>query len=389
MRIAFYYESMNLGGQQTQTYHIIKRIPPKDHEVHMIYLYGDGMQNAIAAHAKLHQIPIHLAGKDYLFRPWKLITILRALTAYCRSNRFDIIVSGSGLGSLLCGLVARRLRIRHYRFIGCSLIQVEPTLYRFYRWICIDKLIDGYFGWQAVFEELKRKGVSQSKLFELRLCVDTTMFFPFDTPKRDAVRNSLGIFSDEIVIGWVGRIATNMQVGNTVALCKELRDLGFHRFRLLLVGGGPWFDGIQKLIRDWGLTDRTILTGWVPMSEVNQFINAMDIVPLLEEDPQGGSIVREAMACGRIALSVDGKSGTQRNFMVPGAAVLVNPQDFVQEAARVIRNLVDKKEVMWEIGAKARAYAEQHLNFQAQVDSFLRIIKAGMSANNPTASESD
>lgn len=374
MKIAFYYESMNLGGQQTQTYNIIKRIPPKDHEVHMIYLYGSGMETAIAAHAKVHQIPVRLAGKDYLFRPWKLLSILKALTAYCRENGSEVIISGSGLGSLLCGIVARRLGMRHYRFLGCSLIQVERTLYRFYRWIRIDALIDGYFGWPAVFEELKRKGVSQAKCFELRLGVDTTMFFPFETREHEAVRRGLGISDDEIVIGWIGRISMDMQVGNTVRLCRALRERGFDRFRLLLVGGGPWFDGIQVLIRDLGLTDRTILTGWVPMTDVNKFINAMDIVPLLEEDPQGGSIVREAMACGRVALSVDGKSGTQRKFMVPGAAVLVPPRDFLQEAAGAVRTLADKRETMARIGTKARAYAQEHMDFQAQVHQLLRVI---------------
>jgi len=375
MNILFFYESMNLGGQQTQTYQIIKRISAKNHQVHWAYLYGEGMQEYVSAYASVCYIPVHLRRKDYLFRPWKLVPILKALVAYCRTHSIDVIVSGSGLGSLLCGITSRILNIKHYRLIGCSLVQVEKTLYCIYRWIKIDSLIDGYFGWPGVFEELIRKGVSIKKCHELNNAVDTEHFHPIPMLEREQFRNSIGISSDDIVIGWIGRIETNMQVGNTVNLAKELQDRGFTQFKLLLVGGGPWYEGIQDLIEESGLKERAILTNWVPWLEVTNYANAMDIVPLLEEDPHGGSIVREAMACGRVALSVDGKSGSQRRFMLPGASILVSPDNFIRNAADAIENIVKDKDLMEQLGKNARKYAELEMSFDTQVSLLLKVMQ--------------
>jgi glycosyltransferase involved in cell wall biosynthesis len=249
---------------------------------------------------------------------------------------------------------------------------VEPTLYRVYRWSGIDRLIDGYFGWPAVFEELAARGVPASKFVELNNAVDTELFRPLPASERDQFRRMLGIAPDELVIGWVGRISPDMQVGNTVQLCARLRHRGLDRFRLLLVGGGPWLDGLRTMIGELGLAERSLLTDWVPVEQVGGYINAMDVVPLLEADPQGGSIVREAMACGRVALSVDGASGTQRRFMHGDHAVLVPPQQFLERAADAVMSLAGDPGARERIGANARRYAVAEMSFDAQVLTLLR-----------------
>lgn len=376
MNILFFYESANRGGQQTQTYNLIKRLAQKGHRVSWVYLYGSGMEHATAGHATVERIPIPLRPGEYRRRPWKLFTIGRRLLRFCRTNEIELIISGSGIGSLICGVVARRLETPHYRLVGGSLKQIESTLYRVYRWTRIDALIDGYFGWPAVFEELASKGVSSDKFFELQNAVDTDMFFPLPSAEREGTRASLGIQPDEVVIGWVGRIARNMQVWNTVELAGRLRAAGFEGFKLLFVGGGPDFEEFKAFVSEAGLDRCAIYTDWLPMTEVNRFINAMDFVPLLEADPQGGSIVREAMACGRVALSVDGKSATQRRFMLPDCSILVPPDNYIGAAALAIVDLVSNGQVE-SMGRNARLYAEKCMSFDAQVQVILDAVQRG------------
>jgi glycosyltransferase involved in cell wall biosynthesis len=375
MNIMFYYESLNLGGQQTQNYNLIKRLKKQGHDLHHTYLYGDVLTEKMAEYAKIQQFPMILGPREYLRKPWKVWSIVSKLVKYGKSNKIDLIISGSGLGSLMSGIAARILGIKHYRLIGCSLVQVERTLYKIYRWIRIDSVIDGYFGWPGVFAELEQKGVPLTKCHELTNAVDSDVFFPIDEDQKAQWRNKLDI-KDELVIGWIGRIATNMQVGNTVALGKELLDRGFKDFKMLLVGGGEWYEGIQDLIRDHGLTDHVVLTNWVPMEDVNSYINIMDIVPLLEEDPHGGSIVREAMAVGKVALSVDGSSGSQARFMSGEHAVLVAPDDFLRKAADEVLKLANDKNQMNIIGEHARRYAQKHMSFDTQVDIILDTVRA-------------
>jgi glycosyltransferase involved in cell wall biosynthesis len=372
VNIVFFYESVDLGGQQTQTYQLVRRLAARGHDVSWAYLYGDGMRPLIEVHAKVRRVGERIGSKDYLRRPWRIVSTARALAAWLRAVRAEVVVSGSGIGSLIAGLAARRTGARHFRLVGCSLRQVEPTLYRVYRWCGIDRLIDGYFGWPAVFAELAGRGVPPRKFIELNNAVDTELFRPLPTSEREQIRRTLGIAPDEVVVGWIGRISPDMQVGNTVQLCARLRRRGLERFRLLLVGGGPWMDGLRAMIDDLGLSDRSVVTGWVPMEQVCRHINAMDIVPLLESDPQGGSIVREAMACGRVALSVDGASGTQRRFMQGDHAVLVSPQQFLERAADAVVALAGDAAGRDRIGGNARRYAVSAMSFDTQVLTMLR-----------------
>lgn len=375
MNIVFFYESLALGGQQTQTYQLVRRLAERGHRMSWVYLCGGGLEAQVAEHARIRRIARPFGKKDYLLRPWRILGAAYELSTWMRAERADIVVSGSGIGSLVAGLASRRTGARHFRLVGCSLQQIERTLYRVYRWCGIDRLIDGYFGWPAVFDELASKGVSREKFIEVDNAVDTEMFVPLTEEERKEIRRSLGIEADELVIGWIGRVAENMQVGNTVDLCAELRRRGFDRFRLLAVGGGPWMDALRSKIDRLGLTRHSLLTDWVPMEQVNRYVNAMDIVPLLEEDPQGGSIVREAMACGRIALSVDGSSGTQRRFMPAGAAVLVPPEQFISAAADAVLALAADLPGRSSIGENARRYAVQHMSFDTQAATLLRAFE--------------
>lgn len=375
MKILFFYESLALGGQQTYSYNLVKCLDSRDHELHYVYLYGDAMKDKIGAYATLANIPVVLSSKDYLFKPWRLVNIFFQLRAYFNREVIDVVISQSGISSLLCGLAARSLRIKHYRWVGCSLVDVEKTLYKYYNWIQLDRLIDGYFSWPAVFRELSDKGVSMDKCHEMaHRAVNTEEFYPFSEEKKRVMRLNHLIREDELVIGWVGRICSSMEVGNTVELGKYLFDRGFTTFKLLLVGGGPWVEGLKKVVADYGLQDHVIITGWVPMDEVNSHINCMDIVPLLSKDPHGGSIVREAIAAGIVTISVDGPGKTQGRFMLPDFSYLVEPDHFIAQAADVVLDLAADKQKRLSMGKKAREYAEQHMSFETEVDGLLRVI---------------
>ena len=373
MNILFFYESLNLGGQQTYNFNLVKRLDKLGHEVHYSYLYGDALLGSMSEHTQIHNVPVQLNGKDYLYRPWKLLSIISQLKSHYRDKKIDVIVSGSGIGSWLCGFVARKIGAKHFRLMGCSMIQVEKVLYRVYRLIQIDRLIDGYFGWPAVMQELQDKGVPLRKCHETAEVVDFETFYPLPADEKAKMREKVGL-GEEIVIGWIGRIAANNQVDNTVAVGKALLDRGFTDFKLLIVGGGTWFDELTALVHDSGLDDYSILTNWIPMEEVNHYANVMDVVPLLEPDPQGGSIVREAIAAGRVTVSVDGASGAQRRFMLPEYSYLVQSDAYVEQTADVVVELYEDPEKLISMGKKAREYATQEMSFDVVLQTMLKAI---------------
>ena len=69
----------------------------------------------------------------------------------------------------------------------------------------------------------------------------------------------------------------------------------------------------------------------------------MDVVPLLARDPQGGSIIREAMAAGKLTVSVDGPSKVQSEIMKEDYSLLVPSKNFAHEAAQSFLQIYKKR----------------------------------------------
>lgn len=368
MKILFFYESMDLGGQQTQNYYLVKRFTEAGHEVHYQYIYGEELLSEFEKIASVDKMPVALVKRDYLYRPWRIFSIISHIKKYSKENEIDLIVGASGLGTYMSGIAARLLGVKNFRIMGCSMIQMEKRLYKLFNVIRVDSLIDGYFSFPKMEFELIQKGVNADKVHVFNNAVDTDTFFPKDEESCQLLRQNLNISAECLVIGWVGRIGTQMQVGDTIRLGKKLLELGFSEFKLLIVGGGPWFEGIQQFAEELGVREYCIFTNWIERTEVNNYINVMDMIPLLEKDPRGGSIVREAMAAGRIAVSVDGESGSQRDFMHPDFSLLVNPNGYIENAANGIIALSQQKEKLQGMKVKARKYAVKNMSFDRQVE---------------------
>jgi glycosyltransferase involved in cell wall biosynthesis len=295
---------------------------------------------------------------------------------YALKTRVDAILMSNSIDSRVANKVVKGTSIKHFRMLGGSMVQVEPHLLASYERMQTDKYVHAYFGWPAVFKELETQNVPSYKFINMPFAVNTDKFYPLPAADVDAFRQTLGIANDETVIGWVGRTALNMQLWDTLRLGRMLKDRGVTRFKLVFIGGGSDFEHLQNEVIKNDLETETILTGWIPYQEVNKYVNAMDIVPLLEPDPHGGSIVREAMACGRLAISVDGPSGTQALFMKPDVSILVKAENYLEAAAAVVASLIGNREAINSYGLKARAYVMANLTFAKQAETILHAIEA-------------
>ena len=380
--ILFYYPSLNLGGQQTQILQISEQLKLKGHRVSWLYQFGDSLKAEASKYCDIKRVIVprfnqSRFGLIRIINRWLYYNLLeRQLSQYAMSERVDVIIASNTIDSRVANEVVKGTKVKHFRLLGGSMVQVEPHLLANYHEKKTDEFVNAYFGWPAVFEELKTQNVPDYKFINLTPAVNTDKFYPLNIEETNRFRQSLGIANNETVIGWVGRTALNMQLWDTLRLGKKLKDSGVTEFKLLFVGGGSDFEHLQQEVIKNDLSAETILTGWIPYEEVNKYINAMDIVPLLEPDPHGGSIVREAMACGRLALSVDGPSGTQTLFMKPKASILVKSQNYLEEAAAVVASLIGNKEAINSYGLKAREYVMANLTFAKQAEIIINAIDA-------------
>lgn len=379
--ILFYYPSLNLGGQQTQILQVAEQLKLKGHQVSWLYQFGAALKEEATKHCDLKQVivPRFNQSKYGLIRiinRWLYYNLLEfQLRSYAKSEQVDAILISNSIDSRVANKVVKGTGIKHFRLLGGSMVQVEPHLLANYRQMQTDKYVHAYFGWPAVFEELKTQDVEEHKFVNMAFAVNTDKFYPLDKREVANFRQALGIADNITVIGWIGRTALNMQLWDTLRLGRKLKERGVTGFKLLFIGGGSDFEHLQQEVIKYDLVEETILTGWIPYEEVNTYINAMDIVPLLEPDPHGGSIVREAMACGRLALSVDGPSGTQALFMKPNASILVKSANYLEEATQIVTGLIGNQDKINQYGTEARAYVMKNLRFVNQAETILQTLE--------------
>tara|TARA_B100000963_G_scaffold143536_1_gene125047 strand:+ start:5611 stop:6747 length:1137 start_codon:yes stop_codon:yes gene_type:complete len=362
MKVLFFYESCGRGGQQTYTLELIKALLEKGHQVEYLYCQdNEEMLDSFQSICRVSKLKTLLNPGEYKYKPWKLFFIFKEIKSFVHES-FDVVITGSGIGSLLVGRSLKRTRISHYRLMGCSLKQVERNIFRYYQLLKIDNFINGYFGWEEVFRELREKSVDDTKFIKTPFGVNTSVFFPMKIDEIKEFKEKLKLNQDKLVIGWVGRICRTMQVWGTVEFAESLISHGFEDFQLLFVGGGPDQDLLIDLLIKKNLLQRSCVTGWIDYDEINKYYNVMDVVPLLAKDPQGGSIIREAMAAGKLTVSVDGPSKVQSEIMKEDYSLLVPSKNFAHEAAQSFLQIY-KKGLIEKMGLSAREASIKHLSF--------------------------
>lgn len=380
MRITFYYESLCLGGQQTYTLNTIRALRNAGHDVTLLCSSGGDLLPSFERECKVIQLGLPLGHRGYRRRPWLLPLLVHRIRDAARASGAEALLGGSALGTYLCGLAAVGLKLKVLWFIGGTIAQVNPSLPFWFRRIRFDRLVDGYLGWPEVFRELAILGVGGAKCFEFPNAVNTDFFRPGNAHAAAETRARLGIPTEALVVGWVGRMGRKMQMGATVELVALLARRGRCDVWLLAIGGGTELERTREQARLAGVGDRSIFTDWVPYERVPELIGAMDVVPLLEADPQGGSILRETMACGGVAITVAGASGSQERFISSETGVLLSPHRFLNEAADFLTPRLSGCEDFQRIGCAARKYALESMSFGAvavSIEDALARLHAG------------
>lgn len=101
--------------------------------------------------------------------------------------------------------------------------------------------------------------------------------FLFDPNVRTEERKYLGVTSDELLIGHVGRFTRQKNHSFILQVFREVRKLNSNA-KLLLIGEGELFEEIKHEASSMGVSDYIIYTG--PIDDVSQKLMAIDLFML-------------------------------------------------------------------------------------------------------------
>jgi len=119
-----------------------------------------------------------------------------------------------------------------------------------------------------------------------------------------AMRCRLGIAADEPVIGHVGRLAPEKNLGflaEAVAACLKVQK----RARFLVAGVGPFREEIERVFARTGLSDRLLLLGILDGDELAGCYQAMDLFAFASLTETQGMVLAEAMTAGVPVVAID------------------------------------------------------------------------------------
>jgi alpha-1,6-mannosyltransferase len=135
------------------------------------------------------------------------------------------------------------------------------------------------------------------------LGVNTEIFRP-DAADRIAMRHSLGIRDDQLLLLYVGRLAPEKNVQTLFAAFEQLTQRAADRFHLLVIGDGPHRDGVRELQQhSANVTWRSYCSD---SAELARYYRAADVFVHPGVQETFGLVALESQACGTPVVGIAG-----------------------------------------------------------------------------------
>lgn len=301
-------------------------------------------------------------GKD-LFG-WVLTTIF-SIPAFLRVTKYDDIIHGQDIASILPGLLAKllykkpfvlTLHSSHYIRVSKKLL-FRPYL----RWGI--KSADYIFVASKEIKDITEKLVPYRKVEALVNPVDTELFSPKVPPHIEKEKN-------EFILVCPRRLVEKNGVQFLIEAMPEI--LAKNNVKLVIAGGGPLREKIELRIKQLGIEKEVLLLGTVRNEDMPSVFSSADLVviPSLMEATSIAAL--EAMSNGKAvaASSVGGLTEIIDDsvgfLMDPG-----NPDDIADK----VNDALDDISLLKEKGVRARKRVVENYSAKRLADYHLGIYK--------------
>jgi glycosyltransferase involved in cell wall biosynthesis len=186
-----------------------------------------------------------------------------------------------------------------------------------------------------------------------------------------AIKKSLGLVADDVIIGTVGRLCAEKNHRMLIRAFADVRK-AIENAKLLIVGGGELENELKAFSRDLGINSDVIFLG--QRQDVPELLKIFDVFAL-SSDSEGASLVLlEAMASALpvVATAVGGSP----ELILSGKTGLLVPRGdhkaFSEAILYVLRNPAIKK----EMGMTARAHFDSEFTFDAMIKKYVDLYNA-------------
>ena len=173
----------------------------------------------------------------------------------------------------------------------------------------------------------------------------------FASGDGDAFRRRHGVAADAVVVGHVGRLADEKNLGylaRAVGLLLAQRpDAVF-----VVVGSGPSSESLQATVAELAALSQVRMPGTLTGQELFDAYAAMDLFAFSSQSETQGMVLVEAMAAGNPVVALDGPG--VRDVMSPDSGVLLAADAPAEEFAQALAGITRDRAALQQRAERAR-----------------------------------
>ena len=295
------------------------------------------------------------------------LSVIRRLVRLCREHQVDLWHAHDYKSNLL-GLIVRRF---HKMKLVTTLHGWTNMSGRMPLYAKIDKWSLKYYHAAVcvsddLLEECLRWRVPRQRCHVVYNAIDTE-----DYRRRHSVaaaKQKLGVPTDELLIGAVGRLSPEKGFDLLIRAICEVRRMG-HRVALQIAGNGDARSDLERLISDLNCGEFVRLLGHV--ADPKAFYEAMDVFALSSIREGLPNVVLEAMAMETpvVATRVAGVP----TLVEDGVSGLIIEPSSTHELVAAIERLLVGANLRTKLSSAARRRVEEKFSFARRMEKIVAI----------------
>lgn len=371
----------SIGGIENHIVRLSNMLRDMEHRVTVIthkaipHRHNNGNNAQIADYTETDVIRVPglvvcMNGDDPLFDP----VAMHKINNIVRDNHFDI-VHGHSYGSFitLAGLMtAKKMGVptvltKHSTNMTGERPQILNHIMLTAERICVNRFCDAIITvTKTTAHEL---GQTQTPKYVVPCGVDCEQWCP-KTEERQSARAELGFQDEHVVVGFLSRFIRTKGLLHLIKIFRWIiKDLP--HARLLLVGDGPLYTKVDRMITKYDLQDHVVMAGFQPWDKTPAFLNAMDIFAFPSYKEAFATALAEAMSCGLPVVSSINDGALELIENGETGFLAENHEDFYI----ALMKLAIDASLQKRIGENGRNFIQKHCNWPVVAEKTLHVYE--------------
>lgn len=349
-RILYLSRGGNIGGSQRQLYHVVCNLDRNLYEpIVVCRKEGRSVEQFRQAQIPTYMLPLH-SWRSFPAGSFRYIDAMR-LARFARKHRVSLIHSSDLWLNGYLTWTARRIDVPSVLHVRTPL---STRCVHKHRCDNADSLIAIS---RRVRNDLLYAGIAREKITVINDSVDIDLFNP--QPSAANILRTQFPQTQGLRIGLVGRIEPFKRQLDFLRAAERILHTHGRSATFFMVGKvhcQEYHRQVVDFIRANDLGDRVVLTG--ARDDIPQVLNSLDMLVSLS----GGSVMFEAMSCGKPVLSAGFSTKENSVHLLDGKTGLLITSKKTDDLIDAMLRLMDNADLRRYLGRQARKWAQDNFS---------------------------